>query len=385
MRKVRAILLAGILWAGPAYSSAAGQTPAAFRVDTVGSVLVTKNLVTRPYSAPGAVRPNEVFRIGSVSGEAETFFVGPLMSVSNGPNGQLWVLDQLAYVVRVFDRDGSFLREFGRAGRGPGEFESPSALAWSPDGRLWVPEPFGGRYSVFDSLGTFEKTVPRPFLGGVNRRVYPAAFGADGLLLDHASDREGAVIIRVDSTGTVLESFPPMLYGPNPLAGTLTVGRDPEWIDAIRRFRPSLRWTLAPDGTLWMARTNSLRLINRTLEGDTLRIIETLHRPPVFSQAERDVVRRVSRMYESITLSPMVIQSLHASDDGLLFVQIAGEMGESGREIDVFGQEGQYLGSFELELPIQPLSQSHFVGGYFSYVGIGPFDVPIVVRTRVGG
>jgi len=84
-------------------------------------------------------------------------------------------------------------------------------------------------------------------------------------------------------------------------------------------------------------------------------------------------------------LSPMVIQSVNASDDVLLFVHIPGEVGQPGRGISVFGRGGPYLGSFELELPIQPLSQSHFVDGHFSYVGIGPFDVPVVVRTRVGG
>jgi hypothetical protein len=56
MHNARELLLARILWAGPAYSSAAGQTPAKFWIDTVGSVLVTKNLLTRPFPAPGAVR-----------------------------------------------------------------------------------------------------------------------------------------------------------------------------------------------------------------------------------------------------------------------------------------------------------------------------------------
>jgi len=163
------------------------------------------------------------------------------------------------------------------------------------------------------------------------------------------------------------------------------VGRNQEWVKAVRHLKRRLIWTLAPDGTLWMAMSDSLRLIHRTLGGDTLGIIETRHRPSVFSDSEKVAVRRVAGMYEHVAFAPDIVQSLHASDNGLLFVQIAGDMGQPGKEVDVFGSEGQYVGSFRLQIPIQPLSQTDFVGGHFSYVGVGPLDVPVVVQTQVGG
>ena len=39
-----------------------------FEVDTVGSVLITRNLAGEPFPAPESVSPKEVFRIGSASG-----------------------------------------------------------------------------------------------------------------------------------------------------------------------------------------------------------------------------------------------------------------------------------------------------------------------------
>jgi len=125
----------------------------------------------------------------------------------DGPTGQLCVLDKLALSIRVFGSDGQFVREFGGPGKGPGEFSDPAALAWSADGHLWVPERFEMRYSVFDSVGRFVKTVSRPLFQGVNRRVYPATFDTGGALLDHASFGAGAGIFRVDTTGKVLDTF----------------------------------------------------------------------------------------------------------------------------------------------------------------------------------
>lgn len=376
--------LLGLLWPTASWAQVTGSDAARFHVDTIRSILRTVNTAREPFPAPDAVRPEEVFRIGSISGEETTQFTGPIIAVSNGPNGQLLVLDQISLLLRVFGPNGDYIREFGRPGRGPGELSSPSALAWDDQRRLWIPEPFERRYTLFDSAGTFIKTVRRSLLPAVNRRVYPALFDSHGLL-DHASYGGGARIARVDTTGAVVDSFPSMRYPPNPIPReTIVAQRDPEWSKAVRHFRPRLRWTLSPDGTIWMATSDSLRLIHRSLEGDTLRVVETGHRPPTFSPTEQRAVERVSRTFEDVELAPTVIQSLHASDDGLLYVQISGELGQPGHEVDVFGAQGEYLGTFELELTIQPLSQSHFVGGYFSYVGVGAYDIPVVVRTRVG-
>lgn len=90
-------------------------------------------------------------------------------------------------------------------------------------------------------------------------------------------------------------------------------------------------------------------------------------------------------MYDEDGFTPSTVQSIHASDDGLLFVQIQGDVGAPGHEVDVFNvQEGRYLGSFELPLPIQPLSESDFRNGHFTYLGVGDLDVPVLVQTRLG-
>lgn len=64
-----------------------------------------------------------------------------ISAVDVGPDGLVYVLDGLEKRVTVIDpADGSVVRRFGRAGRGPAEFRSPSELAFRHDGDLMVGE-----------------------------------------------------------------------------------------------------------------------------------------------------------------------------------------------------------------------------------------------------
>ncbi len=50
-----------------------------------------------------------------------------------------------------YSRDGKFLKEFGRHGRGPGEFMGPHGLAFDSQGRLFVADRSNNRIQIFDS------------------------------------------------------------------------------------------------------------------------------------------------------------------------------------------------------------------------------------------
>lgn len=65
--------------------------------------------------------------------------------------GNLWVLDAGNHRVQVFDRDGGFIRSFGRAGQGPGEFESAGELAVVGDRVVVLAA--RSRLSLFDLQG----------------------------------------------------------------------------------------------------------------------------------------------------------------------------------------------------------------------------------------
>lgn len=75
------------------------------------------------------------------------------------PNGDIFVADghggnSNARIVK-FSKDGRFVKEWGRRGNGPGEFDTPHAIAMDSGGRLFVGDRANNRIQIFDQEGKF--------------------------------------------------------------------------------------------------------------------------------------------------------------------------------------------------------------------------------------
>jgi sugar lactone lactonase YvrE len=55
--------------------------------------------------------------------------------------------------VQVFDADGGYLRSFGRAGDGAGDFDKAKGIAVDSDGHIYVVEGFHDVVQIFDESG----------------------------------------------------------------------------------------------------------------------------------------------------------------------------------------------------------------------------------------
>jgi hypothetical protein len=71
------------------------------------------------------------------------------------PSGKIWILDHETQEIRIFGRDGGFIRAIGRQGEGPGEIVATNGFAFGPGGALWVPDYRLSRYNLFDTTGRF--------------------------------------------------------------------------------------------------------------------------------------------------------------------------------------------------------------------------------------
>jgi DNA-binding beta-propeller fold protein YncE len=67
--------------------------------------------------------------------------------------GQVYVTDTPRHCIVVFDSHGDFVREFGRRGLGPGEFNFPTHLAVDGQGNLLVTDSMNSRVQVLDNQG----------------------------------------------------------------------------------------------------------------------------------------------------------------------------------------------------------------------------------------
>ena len=93
-----------------------------------------------------------------VAGDGPDTFNVP-SDVLVAPNSDIFVADGHAEKTNArivkFSKDGKFIKDWGKAGKGQGEFDVPHALAMDSSGRLFVGDRSNDRIQIFDQDGKF--------------------------------------------------------------------------------------------------------------------------------------------------------------------------------------------------------------------------------------
>jgi len=69
-------------------------------------------------------------------------------------NNEFYLVDELSHTIWVTDQNGELKRKIGRKGKGPGDLLTPVSIAFKGD-TLFVLEKDNSRVSIFDKSGTF--------------------------------------------------------------------------------------------------------------------------------------------------------------------------------------------------------------------------------------
>ena len=96
----------------------------------------------------------EELRIGTESGN-EGYMFGDIKDIAIGTEGRIFVADQQGPIVRMYDKEGKFIQNVGREGRGPGEYTYISGMKTFPDGRVAIWNVGLTNINVFSSLGNY--------------------------------------------------------------------------------------------------------------------------------------------------------------------------------------------------------------------------------------
>jgi general stress protein 26 len=78
----------------------------------------------------------QIYQIGQKEGPSYQI-IGRITSIVTDQENNIYLLDSRKNTVLVYNSIGKYLYQFGRGGRGPGEFQSPIDMAIDEEGNIW--------------------------------------------------------------------------------------------------------------------------------------------------------------------------------------------------------------------------------------------------------
>jgi hypothetical protein len=379
----------GVFLAAGMVSACGAERPAGqWTVDTLpGGAVVVSNTGPGLWRGQAPWRLVEEVKIGTRDGSGPDAF-GSVRGLEVDPLGRVYVLDFQAHEIRVFNRDGAFVRTIGRRGGGPGEFAAPQGLMFDPSSRLWVNNMRNLRYSVFDTSGALVTEFRKPSFGQTWLAGWDAVFDRSGALWDAFLVESGTERVvrraRYDTaTGTYVDTLVSVGFPRAPFG----------W--AVRR------------GTLdgwWAGSAVEYRILKVTLRGDTLRVIERPDYQPIGQPGMDDAVlgdmpealRQQAReqLRQQLSRLPQehqppdhlpVFHNFIEDEEGYLWVVRSREEGASSTPLDVFDPSGRYLGVVHASYPLERNPDPLVRGGRLYAVTKDDADVPYLVVMRIVG
>jgi hypothetical protein len=357
-------------------------------VDTLSNGrVVVQNTGRGIWDSTTAWKLKEDLRIGSADAKDEAAFAD-VRAIQVDDAGNIYVLDAQTSAVKVFDKDGKFVRRIGRPGKGPGELAFPVGLAWNEKGQLYVVDQHNARYALFDRNGKLVKEYPRPRLvawvgfwtGDIDTR---------GRMLEPVRGGwpvRDEKIARLDSTFSRADTIPLPPF--TPLA---YVRENPRMFTSVP-FGPTLVRAFDPRHNIWVGLTSAYRLVQLGEKGDTLRIIERKDwAPPHVSEQDKDTVlaalekrNEYGLRYDRsvIPATKPAFAGFSFDESGAIWIEPYVEQAQ-GQVFDVFDAEGRYLGRATTTFTVATWPRPVFRNGSLYALTYDENGAPFIVRARI--
>lgn len=357
------------------------------QIDTLSSGrIVVENTGTPAWTPETAWHLEEDLRLTEPEDQTGERFAA-IQAMASDSRGRLFVLAH-PHQIAVFGDDGEYSHAIGREGKGPGELAGATNLAIGPGDTLWVTDLGAGRYSVFAPDGSFVRVQQTPTRG---YDISGAAL-ADGSYVDwdvslpEGPSRVVLQPVRFSPGFERTDSLPPLEFTQELMSNGAPRMLYTGWLTgAVDR-----------DGDIWFAHTTHYRVFRRTLAGDTTLEFSLPARAGPVGERERETVRellqggppdRIALYLESLPDTRPVVDQIIPDNAGHVYALVDVDGVPPASAVDVFGDNGEYLGRMTLPTPVPlfppTLIVAHATPEFLYVANKDDLDVPYVSRLRI--
>ncbi len=298
-------------------------------------------------------------------------------------SGQIYVVDNQASGVTVFDAEGTFVRSLGRQGQGPGEFQSPVAVVAAED-IVVIGDTANSRLSHWDMEGNHIADHPLQRLDNMR----PTDGTLRGELVAQTTRAETPELLDWTVSVYSLEGERLRTLGETSYANIATIQRGSR--SSFFSVMPALYPVAAAsrDGAVYWSMRDEYQVLALDADGSARWALRVAATPTGLPEEQRDeIMEVVRRRYEDAVESEInwperqpALATLLVDGHGHLYVfpyaYMPAEQEDARVPVDVYASDGERL--FAGLMP--SLSWSHAEGDLVYEIGPDPATEESVVR-----
>jgi len=311
-------------------------------VDEVDGVIIIKN-PKEPIYGEDVFSLEEELIIGEAEGREEYTF-SEIRGIAVDDEERIYVLDSKEAHIKIFDKNGRYIKTISRKGQGPGEIGFPRSMFITSQNEIIVPDISNRRLTFFSLQGKFIRSISTAKMSFRSTAIDSEGniIGIVAVIEEESLKHE---LKKFDSDLNCLYSFA-SFPAPSP--------------SSYNTFMPVLRWDLTNNDQIVCGYPKKYEIEVFDSKGKMIRKIMKDYEPVEISKEEME---RLKELPPTIKLSILKYKSAYqrfiVDDEGKIFVLTWERAADGdGYCCDIFDSEGKCIAKVSLKSTPQVIKEN---------------------------
>jgi len=304
-------------------------------IEKENGVIVVKN-PKEPIYGEDVFNLKEELSIGEAEGR-EKYMFSRLSRIVVDKEERIYVLDSKEAHIKVFDKNGDYVKTVGKKGQGPGEMSLPFSICITSQNEIMVQDLNNHCIMFFSLDGSFIKS-----LSTAKIIILGASIDSKGNIIGIVSirgpEKQVIELKKFDSNLNYLFSF----------GSTFLPSRSP----TFNPFKPELCWTVSKEDNVICGYPDAYEFEVFDSKGKVIRKVVKDYKPVKITQEEIEERKKSlpGLMKLDIPQYHSAYQYLTVDEEGRIFVQTYDKTEDREKNYyDVFDSEGKYIARISLK------------------------------------